>query len=404
MLVHSYEPDRYIFPPLQVLLKLDAKMSEPTIAGFTDLLGPFLTSISEIGIPSPISEGFDLQRTAFGDAHRDKFSFDFLALAITAHLESGGVCIVIGNDVDTINVMVETLAIFLREDECKQSRFAHDFCTRFAHGTSGEGRCDPHLVRCLAESTAYVASGGFNTMPFTCNNRLIALTSVCRRYAPDLILQGVLQDEIFNPDVLMESTMPSTVINTKTRQVQQANRAEHLVRHAESEEVELKLLQATVKDSTTVAKVKAGAAAGAPVQQQPKISRGVHKEIMRQAGHEKLWDVHDKSPMVVELLHTVESVSGDPDVCQTILQHFCVGINRKANVVIQVVRAYQATAENPLGTEETEAFKTSVGLTNEADYDIVLAAAEKLRVGTYSAMKGDPLDMQDKVLGLFATF
>jgi hypothetical protein len=241
-------------------------------------------------------------------------------------------------------------------------------------------------------------------MPFTCNNRLIALTSVCRRYAPDLILQGVLQDEIFNPDVLMESTMPSTVINTKTRQVQQANRAEHLVRHAESEEVELKLLQATVKDSTTVAKVKAGAAAGAPVQQQPKISRGVHKEIMRQAGHEKLWDVHDKSPMVVELLHTVESVSGDPDVCQTILQHFCVGINRKANVVIQVVRAYQATAENPLGTEETEAFKTSVGLTNEADYDIVLAAAEKLRVGTYSAMKGDPLDMQDKVLGLFATF
>lgn len=192
----------------------------------------------------------------------------------------------------------------------------------------------------------------------------------------------------------MRSTMPSTVINTKTRQVQQANRAEHLVRHAESEEVELKLLQATVKDST-VASVKAGAASPKPSQR---------KEILRHAGHEKLWDVRDKSPLVVDLLQTVAAVGEDSAVCQAVLQHFCVGINRKANVVIQVVNAYSATADSPVPSEKVDLFRKSVGLTNEADYDIVLAAAEKLRVGTYSAMKGDPLDMEDKVLGLFATF
>lgn len=110
----------------QVLLKLDPKVSEATITGFTDLLGPFLTSIAEIGIPSPISASFDLQQTAFGSLHRDRLGGDFLALAITAHLESGGVSIVLGDDLGLINMMVETLAIFLREDECKQSRFAHD--------------------------------------------------------------------------------------------------------------------------------------------------------------------------------------------------------------------------------------------------------------------------------------
>mmetsp|Transcript_15697 Transcript_15697/g.40633 ORF Transcript_15697/g.40633 Transcript_15697/m.40633 type:complete len:609 (+) Transcript_15697:638-2464(+) len=351
---------RHLVKKLQILLKLDSKLSESTILGFTDLLVPFLTSIGQIGIPSPISDGFDLQRTAFGDGNCGKFSPEFLALAITAHLESGGVSIVLGDDVSTINMMVETLAIFLHEDECKQSRFAYD---------TSEERC----------------------------------------YAPDLILQGLIQEKVFDPDVLMRSTMPSTVINTKTKLVQQANRAEHLVRHAEAEEAELQLLETSVKDTTAAAAAAAVdvglSAAGAPRLTATAARETAHrKEILRHAGHEKLWDVRDKSPMVMQLLQTVGSVAGDGPVCQKILQHFCVGINRKANMVIQVVNAYQASSEAPIAPDNVDVFRRSVGLTNEADYDIVLAAAEKLRSGTYSAMKGDPLDMQDKVLGLFATF
>jgi hypothetical protein len=60
---------------------------------------------------------------------------------------------------------------FLREDECKQSRFAR--------GAPGE-----------------------------------------LEYAPDLVLQGLIRSTPFDPDVLMRSTMPSTVINTRSRQVQ----------------------------------------------------------------------------------------------------------------------------------------------------------------------------------------
>eukprot|EP00038_Savillea_parva_P028344 m.64471 g.64471 ORF g.64471 m.64471 type:complete len:632 (-) comp8227_c0_seq2:50-1945(-) len=342
---------RHLIKKLQVLLKADSKITDSTINGFTDLLGPFFKSISEIGIPSPISDGFDLERTAFGQANLGRFPTDFLALAITAHLESGGVSIVIGDNRETVNMMVETLAVFLREDECKQSRYAHD--------------------------TSEEEGGG---------------------YAPDLILQGLIQDGAFDPDVLMRSTMPSTVINTKTFQVQQANRAEHLVRHAESEEVELRLLKATVKGTGVTTSAKAGVAA-------QRLSGAHHrKEILRHAGHEKLWDVRDKSPFVVDLLQTAKHVADNPAVCQTLLQHFCVGINRKANVVIQVVNAYSATPDAPVGSDKVDAFRKNVGLVNEADYDIVLAAAEKLRVGTYAAMKGDPLDMQDKVLGLFATF
>jgi hypothetical protein len=92
-------------------LKADEKITQPTIAGFTDLLSPFVADISQLGIPSPVSEGYDLSRTAFGPDHRNKFSFDFLALAITAHLESGGVSIVIGDDENVINVLIETLAL-----------------------------------------------------------------------------------------------------------------------------------------------------------------------------------------------------------------------------------------------------------------------------------------------------
>eukprot|EP00041_Stephanoeca_diplocostata_P039274 m.1606780 g.1606780 ORF g.1606780 m.1606780 type:complete len:601 (+) comp25361_c0_seq20:967-2769(+) len=330
---------RHLIKSLQELLKVDGEMGQQTMEGFTEMLVPFLTSISQIGIPAPMSESYDMNLTAFAPQHRDMFDDDFLAIAITSHLGSGGVSIVLGDDREVVNTMVYTLAGFLCDDECTRSRLVT---------SAGDDLC----------------------------------------FAPDLILQGLVQDTI-QPNAVMQSSRSSTVINTKTGVVLQANPLEHKVRHAEAEAKELLRLRMEKmrrESASSGPHGKNGAAADPTLQ----------RHMMR--------DVRRKAPLVVALLDTLTTPGLALGVCQVLLNNFCVGIIRAAHVMIQYTLADLSSPGETLNMHAIKTIRKHTKLQNDSDYQIVLAAAEKLQSGIYWMHVGDPVAKEEQVLELLGAF
>jgi len=188
---------RHLIKKFQIILKNDVLQGD-TINEVTDLLQSFLTSISRIGINCNPSDAQQLERTAFGKANKNKLNPEFLAAAITVHLESGGVSIVLGEDAEEINMVIDTLALFLQEDECKRSRYA------------------------------------FQSL-----------------YAPDLVLQGIITDDnnSFDSSMLTKATSSPTIIDVTRKTARHARSPnEHQILHEEANQNELRQLaqQSTV--------------------------------------------------------------------------------------------------------------------------------------------------------------
>jgi C9orf72-like protein family len=107
----------------------------------------------------------------------------FLALAITSHLQSHCASLVIGSSVSAVNRMVDTLALFLTPDERRRS----------AHVRVGDRQANASTMRPGAE-----------------------------RYTPDLMVQGLICQHV-EDDELVQSMLPSTVINVDQMSVRQTH-------------------------------------------------------------------------------------------------------------------------------------------------------------------------------------
>eukprot|EP00050_Salpingoeca_kvevrii_P008873 m.305615 g.305615 ORF g.305615 m.305615 type:complete len:506 (+) comp18040_c0_seq1:3-1520(+) len=181
---------------LQVFLRREP--SPPAaLEKFSAALNPFLINLDSLGVAS-LTEGIDMSRTVFGPENETQFDIVFLRMAITSHLQTGGVTIVLGHDEIRVNLMINTLAVFLSPDERRRSRYARPDCDT-----------------------------GF---------------------APDLFLQGIVKpaNESFDLTArdIVQSQLPSTLINLATNTVRQTKQLnEYAMIHAESERDELQRLQ-----------------------------------------------------------------------------------------------------------------------------------------------------------------
>eukprot|EP00039_Didymoeca_costata_P006491 m.90684 g.90684 ORF g.90684 m.90684 type:complete len:606 (+) comp13277_c0_seq3:456-2273(+) len=196
---------RSLIKKLQAMLKKVGSLTPAVQDEFTELLRPFLTDMSTMGIS--LTPGMELTGTAFSPGNETLFDIHFLRKAVTSHLQTGGVTVVLGHDSTLIDIMIRTLALFLTNDERQQSRFA-------------------------LKNIEYTA------------------------YAPDLFLQGlILQkgDVDIDPELIIQSESPSSVISLIDQSVRQTKeRNEYMVLHDQSKTDELLRLEGLeISDSKT---------------------------------------------------------------------------------------------------------------------------------------------------------
>lgn len=369
---------RHLINKLQVFLKVD-KSKDDTILGFTGLLEPFLTSVKRIGIASTLSDPGHIQQTAFGTGSEATFHPNFLAAAITVHLESGGVSIVLGDEVGLVNRMIDTLALFLRDDECQRSRYADDM--------------------------------------------------VELKYAPDLVVQGIITDQHgagFDPVVLIQSSKPSTVIDVRKMTARHARRLdEHQVLHKESDKWELKDLEAQQLEAqaqaqqlsesppkpitkpalatmaTTFGKTAEffgrPSSASEPAKNDSKAAPVRRRRL-------SLVTSTEPAVMVTSLLNKLTNPQYATGIRLAIIEHFSLKISRKANVMLQYMSALGADAFHPVPFEQQKAIQKNLELPTDPDFRIVLAAAERLQPGAYASMYGDPTMREESIVNLFSAF
>ena len=101
-------------------------------------------------------------------------------------------------------------------------------------------------------------------------------------------------------------------------------------------------------------------------------------------------------------MHTATNPSllPPPRIFQALLQHFLYELYRKALVL---VRAADAN-DGPLPEDTTYKLRRALGLGREADLEILLACAEKLRHGMYFTMLGDPAKKEAQLLNILEGF
>eukprot|EP00040_Diaphanoeca_grandis_P013784 m.69609 g.69609 ORF g.69609 m.69609 type:complete len:591 (-) comp24114_c0_seq1:156-1928(-) len=328
---------RHLIKKLQIILKTDVLESN-TIDEFTELLQSFLIGISRIGIHSFPSDSYQLEKTAFGKANKHTIDQDFLAAAITVHLESGGVSIILGEDIKQINVMIDTLSLFLHEDECKRSRYAYD---------------------------------------------------VEFQYAPDLVLQGIITDgkkATFDSSILSKSTSPSTIIDVTRKTARHARSPdEHQILHEEADKIELRQL----KELT----LSANKSDGRPANKVEAKSRRRKVSLVNSTV---------ASAMVEDLLGELNEGTYSPEVRLAMIRHFCLRIARKANIIIQFVTECGADPIHPVPFEQLRFLRKHLALPTEPDFRIVLAEAERLQPGTYPSIYGDPVIREENIVHVFS--
>ncbi|XP_046840991.1 guanine nucleotide exchange C9orf72-like isoform X2 [Xenia sp. Carnegie-2017] len=71
----------------------------------------------------PLSNTFSVWGSAFAPGNHSCFNSEFLEKCIISHLETFGSTVVVGKAIDQINLMMNTLALFLSEKELCQSRY-----------------------------------------------------------------------------------------------------------------------------------------------------------------------------------------------------------------------------------------------------------------------------------------
>lgn len=314
----------------QRIIKKERGLTDRLWSELTALLRPFTFNIATTGIF--LEPGRELEYSVFFPGNETCFELAFLRRAITGHLQTGGVTVVLGHDLRTVNLMVSSLALFLTGEEQRQSRLA-------------------------------IASPGAG-------------------YAPDLRLQGLIlragETEI-DPGLLIESWAPSTVITLHDQLVRQTkDRNEYRVLRAETEKLELLRLEGSGSARAGGSGIGGG---------------GRHRSGTGIETPELIQVVADRSMLVRNVLDQVFKPY-PPKIKQALLSHFSSGLYRKAHAIIQYVDALSVTAANPMTTAQIGSLRHDLKV-NSCDFKILLAFADKLRSDMFATLPSDPVTRED---------
>jgi len=166
LLLHSVVEDRmtHIVSKLKAIFNKDPANAMEIISPF---LEHFVYNIDRLYHcylpPVKFSQTLFIKTTAF--------DFDFLARMITSQLQTHGSTVIIGDDPKTINMLVDSLSLFLTNPTEKR---------RSSHVVEGQG------------------------------------------YVPDLVLQGIVTNTILDEGVI-QSMLPTTLIDLSTLSVKQTH-------------------------------------------------------------------------------------------------------------------------------------------------------------------------------------
>lgn len=194
-------------------------------------------------------------------------------------------------------------------------------------------------------------------------------------FAPDLVLQGIVlvnSSEELDPYVIMQSQKSSTVINMSQLSVRRTkSQNEYQVIRDEAEHHELHR-----KHETNRAGVK-------------------DKDLFHK--------VDDNSKLVKSLLDKVFQPH-PPTMRKALISQFRRLLTRKALVMVQYVLSAGASQDNPLSDARLQKMKKDLDLSNDNDFDMILAFAEKHHKGMFVAVLGDPAEKQEQLVLLLNNF
>jgi len=286
---------------------------------FTKELGKFIQNM-EILFTSTLP-AVKLRNTLFFNS---PFDFESVSRAVTSHLQTHGCTVVTGNDEETVNMFVESLALFLGPKERKRASLS--------------------------------VSG--------------------RDYVPDLLLQGIVGNEVLlSDDKVISSTLPVTWVDLERHTVKQT--------HPFHEYSVLRKEFICLDVDRLVGQ--------APPQEQ------------------NMWSARDGlfrplksySPLVNRML--VEVFRLPHGLREGYITQAMRLLTRKAVVLIKYVEAELAHS-NTLGEGVVKRIRVDLALTSEADFSVLLGIAEKLKPGIYVALAGDPTTIEEKFIELFESF
>jgi len=250
---------------------------------------------------------------------------DFISKAITSHLQTHGSTVVTGPLEEPVNMFIESLALFLGPRE---------------------------------------------------RNR-VSLAAPGREYVPDLLLQGIVGDDIKLPDdKVIESMLPTTWIDLAAHTVKQTHPFhEYGVLRKEFIYMEVDKLVGVSH----------------PVEPNEWSARdGLFRPLKSSA-----------SLLVSRIL--VDVFRLQPELREGYIAQAMRLLMRKAVVLIKYVDAELADCAT-LGEGVVKRIRTDLSLLAESDFTLLLAIAEKLKPGSYVTLAGDPTTIEEKFIELFESF
>ena len=382
---------RSLIKKKQAILKKEGELSPSVFAQFTDLLNPFLSAISTMGIYlEPSSQLVD---TVFYPGNETMFELTFLRKAISSHLQTGGVTIVVGHDAGRINMMIQTLVserIACTHAHALRYSIPH-LAPRWVCDMLGGHMCTyvslpfPTMLTCSSScqhAHAHAHTRLLQAIFLTRDERRksrFAFDAGTAQYAPDLCLQGIILAEgefDIDASLVLQSESPSSVISLKDLTVRQTKeRNEYKIIHGESFVDELRRLEGAD-----------------PVDARPPMPK---KHLFHY--------IQDKSLLVRDVVDRVFKPY-PRHIRQAMLSHFYRGLYRKANVMIQYIDAVGAKPASPMSDEDIRVMRRDLELTCRQDFEILLAFADKLRPGMFDTLLGDPIIKEELMIGLLGAF
>eukprot|EP00043_Microstomoeca_roanoka_P017821 m.187099 g.187099 ORF g.187099 m.187099 type:complete len:489 (+) comp16708_c0_seq4:114-1580(+) len=182
-------------------------------------------------------------------------------------------------------------------------------------------------------------------------------------YEPDLLLQAVAPGMSDLESQVLESNHPSTIIDLDAQAVRQThNRDVYTIEHTQREHAQLTNLE-----------------------------NGLHMRLP--SG--KLSLVRHAAPLVRAML---ASLLSQPQSChEMLLTEFIRSVQRTALVLIEFATGLRATAERPLPAHKLSHIRQALKLSDDHDFEIVLAMCWRLDNESYARIVGDESMRQDQL-------
>jgi hypothetical protein len=248
-------------------------------------------------------------------------------------------------------------------------------------------------------------------------------------YAPDLFLQGIVQDlhtaQLTAAQIIQSST-PSTIVSLADCSVRQTKqRIEYAFLRGEHESTALQRFEEETLSVSGLDVISLSHLASSTTPGVSARAHGVGSSTVTStpvmpaagAGPGSSGSNSNNSDATGQLFHAISTPSRllrdffkqifKPNtiyIRQAFLEQFLRTVFREAFVLLQQADAMQATPSTPLSADALRKLRRVLLLTEDGDFDIVLAFAEKLRKDTTLSVIGDPRQREQQAINLLQGF